>query len=122
MMNEKLSRRDYRDMYKMYETHVRIAVIARRFNISYSLAHYHLRKKGLITKVKLYRKKDSEYHFDYKDYLDTLLEKCRQIQNMNKTEFKRFLKTDIGENMIIQESVYYTPSIHTMIKKKKEDE
>jgi hypothetical protein len=39
---------------------------------------------------------------------------------MKKREFRRFTKTEEGENFITRASVYYTPSIHLTIKIEKE--
>lgn len=118
----KLSKRSCRNMYKMYEANCSVSEIARRFNISYSLAHYYLRKRGLITTVKRYRRKESDNRFNYREYLEALLERCRHSKGMKKMEFKRFAKTEDGENYITRASVHYTPSIHLAIKREKEIE
>jgi transposase len=118
--NPGLDKKARRNMYKMYEIGISVAEIANKFSMSYSLTHYYLRKKGLICTVKRYRRKESDNQFNYKEYLDALLERCRHDKGMKKREFRRFTKTEEGENFITRASVYYTPSIHLTIKIEKE--
>lgn len=95
-----------------------VGQISKVTGVCYANVYYHLNAAGKIEN-KRFRRKENEEFFNYKDYLDTLKERCRKLIGLSPHKFKQYLKTNEGQNLLIRESEVYTPTIHLKLKENK---
>ena len=92
-----------------------VGQISKVTGVCYANVYYHLNASGKIEN-KRFRRKENEEFFNYKDYLDTLKERCRKLTGMTIGQFKKYIKTNDGQDLLIRESRFYTPTIHLQTK------
>jgi hypothetical protein len=92
--------------------------IVRVTGVCYANVYYHLNTAGKIVD-KRFRRKENEEFFNYREYIDTLKERCRKLTGMTVKQFKAYTKTNDGQNLLIRESRFFTPTIYQQTKEER---